>query len=259
MTADRDAFLIEDRGTAIITSALHAGHDVRGALTGLFALSDAERLREEDPFTEAIADLGVSRIVVSRSRFEVDLNRSRETSVYLRPDDAWGLDIWSSPLSDTLAEESRCIHDAFYAAVGTLLDEAVESHGGFVLLDVHSYNHRRGGADAAPADPLTDPEVNLGTESLDAPAARPFVESFVRSMTDAGYDCRENVKFRGGNFVRWVNSTYRDQGFALAIEFKKTFMDEWSGAVDPAALLRANAALRTAAASLGRILREQAG
>lgn len=255
----RPAFAIEDRGTAVITSALHAGHDVRDALAGLFALSDAERLREEDPFTEAIADLGVSWIVVSRSRFEVDLNRPRETSVYLRPDDAWGLGIWSSPLPDTLAEESRRTHDAFYAAVGALLDEAVERHGAFVLLDVHSYNHRRGGADAAPADPLTDPEVNLGTESLDVAVARPYVECFTRVMAEEGYDCRENVKFKGGNFVRWVNSTYRDRGFALAIEFKKTFMDEWSGIADPAALRRANAALRTASASLDRLLAEQVG
>ena len=45
-------------------------------------------------------------------------------------------------------------------------------------------------------------------------------------------DVRENVRFRGGELSRWVNERYRDRGCALAIEFKKMFMDEWTGTVD---------------------------
>jgi len=49
-------------------------------------------------------------------------------------------------------------------------------------------------------------------------------------------DVRENVKFQGGHFSRWVHQTYPESGCALAIEFKKFFMDEWTGVVDEAAL-----------------------
>jgi hypothetical protein len=35
-----------------VYAAIHAGHEVRGELKAHFALSAADRLREEDPFTD---------------------------------------------------------------------------------------------------------------------------------------------------------------------------------------------------------------
>jgi hypothetical protein len=58
-------------------------------------------------------------------------------------------------------------------------------------------------------------------------------------------DVRENIRFRGGVLSRWVIERYHGRGCALAIEFKKTFMDEWTGAVDERRL----GALRDALAS----------
>jgi hypothetical protein len=49
-------------------------------------------------------------------------------------------------------------------------------------------------------------------------------------------DVRENVRFEGANLARWVHARYPDTGCALALEFKKTFMDEWTGEVDQARL-----------------------
>ena len=43
------------------------------------------------------------------------------------------------------------------------------------------------------------------------------------------FDVRENVRFRGGYLCRWVAEHYPDTACALAIEFKKVFMDEWTG------------------------------
>ena len=45
-------------------------------------------------------------------------------------------------------------------------------------------------------------------------------------------DVRENVKFQGGHFPRWVNARFEGAACAVAIEFKKFFMDEWSGEPD---------------------------
>jgi N-formylglutamate amidohydrolase len=58
------------------------------------SLPEADRLREEDPFTDVIASAVPSRMITHRSRFEVDLNRPRREAVYRIPEDAWGLDIW---------------------------------------------------------------------------------------------------------------------------------------------------------------------
>jgi len=45
-------------------------------------------------------------------------------------------------------------------------------------------------------------------------------------------DVRENVKFQGGNMPRWVHEHYPETGCAIAIEYKKFFMDEWEGEPD---------------------------
>ena len=50
-------------------------------------------------------------------------------------------------------------------------------------------------------------------------------------------DVRENVAFQGkGEQTRFVHERYPGKGCAIALEFKKFFMDEWSGQPDPAEL-----------------------
>ena len=67
----------------------------------------------------------------------------------------------------------------------------------------------------------------------------PVVDRFITDLRQFDYrgrhlDVRENVKFRGGHFPRWIHQQFPDSGCALAIEFKKFFMDEWSGSLFPA-------------------------
>jgi len=50
-------------------------------------------------------------------------------------------------------------------------------------------------------------------------------------------DVRENVAFQGkGEQTRFVHDRYPGRGCAIALEFKKFFMDEWSGVPDEAEL-----------------------
>ena len=51
-------------------------------------------------------------------------------------------------------------------------------------------------------------------------------------MQDQGFDVRQNVKFKGRNLAWWVHERYAGVGCVLALEFKKTFMDEWTGHAD---------------------------
>ena len=64
-----------------VATAIHNGHDVRPDLAAELALPEPDRLREEDPFTDRIGALIPSRVVVNRSRFEVDLNRARDEAI----------------------------------------------------------------------------------------------------------------------------------------------------------------------------------
>lgn len=236
---EREAFLVEQGGDApVAVAAIHAGHALRAEVAAAIALDDAARLREEDPFTERWTHVAGTRLIGLRSRFEVDLNRERDGAVYLTPADAWGLRVWRETPNDALVARSLAEYDAFYAAARQALGALQARWGRFVVLDLHSYNHRRDGAHAPPADPTANPEVNVGTGTMDRERWAPVVDRVLRDLSAADFmgrslDVRENVKFRGGYFSRWVHESFPQSGCALAIEFRKFFMDEWSGEPDP--------------------------
>jgi N-formylglutamate amidohydrolase len=258
-----DAFLIERGHGAIVAAALHDGHEVRPEVERLLAIPEAERRREEDPFTAPWTAVGDHRIVARRSRFEVDLNRPAELAIYLTPEQAWGLRVWRAAPSPELLEGSQAIHRAFYCRVGDLFEVLARSHGRFVVLDLHSYNHRRDGPAAPPGEPGANPEVNVGTGTLDRERWATVVDRFVADLRAHDFRGRrlevaENVRFQGGGFAAWAHRAFPASACVLAVEWKKFFMDEWTGRPDPdelAAVGRALAAtvpgLRASLAHLG--------
>jgi len=219
----------------VIAVANHNGHELRPEIAALSALDDASRLREEDPFTGEWAEVVPTSMVAERSRFEVDLNRPRETAVYMTADDAWGLELWkSTPPAQTVIDASLSEYDAYYEALESLCCEKQQQHGAFVVLDLHSYNHRRDGPSGAEADPAGNPEVNIGTGTMDRQRWGCLVDRLIQDLRAFDFlgrhlDVRENVKFVGRQFPRWVHTRFPETGCAIAIEMKKFFMDEWTG------------------------------
>lgn len=221
----------------ILATAIHNGHELREELLEKIALTEEERLREEDPFTGGWTVVSPTRIVSLQSRFEVDFNRSRDMAVYRKPEDAWGLTVWKEPLAEDCLGRSLAVYDAFYEEVQGLLQRMLKRYGSAVVLDLHSYNHMRGGPARPPADAVGNPEVNLGTGTMSEAARRrwsPLIEGFMSDLREFDYlgrklDVRENVKFRGGYFPKWIHETFEGKVCALSVEFKKFFMDEWSG------------------------------
>jgi len=243
-------FTLEGFGP-IIATAIHNGHDVRPSLLPNMSVSEAQRLRDEDPYTGRLTDVGDARLIVHTSRFEADMNRRREKAVYLAPDDAWGLDVWREPPDDVELEHSYALYDAFHEAMGEYFERLEQEHGAFVVLDLHSYNHMPDGPDGPPADPEKNPVVIVGTGNTDAERWRSLIDRFIADLRrfDTGgepLDVRENVKFTGGDFTRWVHGCFPTSSCCLAVEFKKTFMDEWSGVLDEARLEVLRAALASA-------------
>lgn len=239
----------------VIATAVHNGHDVRTEVFNLLNLSDSERLREEDPFTGEWTAVAGTRMIALNSRFEVDLNRPRETAVYTRPEDAWGLHVWKAGPSPHVIEYSLEQYDAFYAEVMRVLREAERSFGRFIVLDIHSYNHFRDGAGGAAADRELNPEINVGTGTMVRERWAPVIDRFISDMRRYDFlgrplDVRENVRFRGGYFPRWIHETFPETGCALAVEVKKFFMDEWTGEPDPVQIRAIGQALASAVPGL---------
>lgn len=223
--------------SALIATAIHNGHDLRPEVEDLMILDEPDRLREEDPYTAAWTEVAPTRIVARRSRFGVDLNRPRERAFYRKPEDAWGLHLWRSEPGAEIVDDSLAEYDAFYSEVDRIFRSAEQRHGHFVVFDIHTYNHRRDGPDLAAADPKDNPEVNVGTGTMMREYWAPVVDRFIADLRAFDFggrslDVRENVKFQGGHLSRWTHENFPKTGCVLAIEFKKFFMDEWTGTVD---------------------------
>ena len=231
---DRYCRIVLSRDTPIVTAAIHNGHRLSNEIEKLMALSGEERLREEDPCTGKWARTSRNHIIGRISRFEFDLNRPPEKAVYLTPEDAWGLQVWKTPPSREALERLLSRYNEIYTRIHEGLSDLIEKFGTVVVLDLHSYNHRRGGAAASPADPLQNPEINIGTGTLDREYWAFLVEGVMEDLKKFDFqgrqlDVRENTKFRGGNFPRWIHENFDKSVCCISLEVKKFFMDEWTG------------------------------
>ena len=229
---------VQRGGGPVVATAIHDGHGLRPEVRQSMALGDDDRLREEDPFTGlAIQDVPTN-VVVHRSRFEFDLNRAPGDAVYQTPEQSWGLKVWNGVPDPGLVERSLAIHTAYYRMLGGLLDEVAAGHGRFLLFDVHSYNHRRDGPGANATPQSEAPDINIGTFSMPRESWSFLVDPLMDAMRGFDFngrnlDVRENIAFQGkGEQTRFVHQRYPGRGCAIALEFKKFFMDEWTGEPD---------------------------
>lgn len=217
--------------------AVHAGHEIRPDLLPIMEIDEITRLREEDPYTDHWTLACHNRLLTRRSRFEVDLNRQPSDAICVQPEDCWNLNVWREPVGEDVVRKSLAEHAAFYQTLHHLLAELQEHYGRFVVFDFHSYNHRREGPGGPPADAAQNPDVNIGTRTMDRTYWAPVVDRFIAELSGFDFpgrrlDVRENVNFKGRYVAEYVHHYFPRTGCVLAIEVKKFFMNEWSGVID---------------------------
>jgi hypothetical protein len=221
----------------VVATAIHAGHDVRPDVAAYMAITEDDRRREEDPLTGYWTTVGDSSVLVLRSRFEIDLNRPRDAAIVKDPKDAWGLAVWRELPPAQVLDASLEEYDRFYAEVEMLINELLRHWQHLLVLDLHSYNHRRDGPDGPPADPGGNPDINVGTGTMQREQWAHAVDTFIASFRNVfiqgrAPDVRENINFRGGHFPQWLHSHFPAKVCVLSIECKKLFMDEWTAQAD---------------------------
>ena len=102
-----------------------------------------------------------------------------------------------------------------------------------------------------PSDAETAPEINIGTFSIDRTRWAHVVEPFITKLSEFEFrgrrmDVRENVAFEGrGEQTRFIHDAFPETGCAIAVEFKKFFMDEWTGLPDKEALSAIRSMIRS--------------
>ena len=224
----------------VLALAIHNGHDLSTELSSICGISEADRLREEDPYTGEIAQRFTNNIIVHSSRFMVDLNRSPEKAVYQNPEDCWGLPVRKNPIPEEYLAYLKASYDAWYEVLRQIITDFLARHPLLVVFDIHSYNHRRGGPDAIPDPQSQNPDIIIGRSNMPA-AFHPLVSKLTSLLNGARVnrteiDCREDVKFSGGHLSRWLHSNFPGRVLCLAIEFKKIFMNEWTGELNSSKL-----------------------
>lgn len=233
-------WIFEKGSIPIFATAIHNGHFVRKELLNIMKISEIDRLREEDPYTAEFTTISDNRMVNYLSRFEVDFNRPKELAVYLTKEQAWGLDLWKIPPSDEMIKKSLEKYEIFYKQLDEFLKDRIKKFKYLVVYDIHSYNYKRGSTTAPQEE---NPDINVGTKTLKnrdkfENIINIFIENMKKDFFGKTLDVRENVKFGGGHFPRWIHEKYPENIVVLSIEFKKIFMDEETGEFYPEKLSR---------------------
>lgn len=229
-------FYFSEKISPVLVTSIHDGHYMRDELLEICALDTAERMREEDPYTSYMAEVSDNRANCALSRFEVDLNRKREAAIYLLPEHAWGLNVWKKSPTEKMVSTSMQFYDAFYVSLKKHLQRMIDQYGKVVVLDLHTYNHRRQGPYSAAADPIANPEINVGSANNSTnfrPLLSDYVDFLANQKIKGEYvQLGENVKFEGGGMSEWIFENFKTEVCTISVEFKKTFMDEWTGVAD---------------------------
>lgn len=219
-----------ERYQPAICTAIHAGHRFRPDLTDKCALTEQQRLYEEDPYTDTmIASLPIT-LIAQDSRYAYDLNRPLSSCIYTH---AWGKQVWAAPLSKAQRELSWQKHRQFYRVLRALISQLEQMFGGCVLFDIHSYNHQRIKRET--------PVFNVGSKQVNMGRWGETVKFYLRNLGDTKltHSCvttAQNDVFYGlGYLTRQVNRFFTNC-LVLPTEVKKIYLDESSGNLCPQVL-----------------------
>ncbi len=219
--------------------ALHAGHNVRPEILPLFALSEEERFRDEDPYTHLFIKDFPIRVIALDSRFEYDLNRERHRCIYDTYVEKWGLNVWQKKPCEEIKKRSREKYDEFYGLMD-ILSEFLALHNPYtVMYDMHSFCYQRERQKAWQQDPR--PEINIGTKAANRDFFAPVINRLKKELSETRIRGRkirvaENEVFSGGYLSRRISRKYFNQILVLSLEYKKIFMNEITGIFYPEVL-----------------------
>ena len=208
--------------------AVHDGHQFRKELWDNCLHSEYDRWFEEDPATKEMIQTHPIVIAGMDSRFEYDLNRAPETAIY---EDAWGKQLWRSPLPQELKKRSLEKHYNFYKVVNALISKLEEKFGVCIVYDMLSYNWKRWTREV--------PTWNLGTANVDNQRFGNEIESWRLCLEKMPLPngikstSKINDTFQGnGYFLKYITQNFKNT-LVLATEIAKVYCDELNQVMYP--------------------------
>ena len=212
--------------------SMHSGHRVRKEILEILAVSEEDRYREEDPFMDRfISDFPI-RICGKDSRFEYDLNRNPYRTLYDYDKPKWGLNVWRREVTDEERAFSIKKHREFHELLEMVCSYLLQQHRYALLFDLHAYCYQRETRQAWHED--EGPEINIGTGAVNREIFEPAITCFKSNLrrtkiSDRPLRISENKIFFGGYLSRHLSRIFHERLLVLALEYKKIFIDEWTG------------------------------
>lgn len=222
-----------------VCGAVHDGHQFRKTLWDNCLHTEYERWYEEDPETKNMVISHPIILAGCDSRFEYDLNRAPETAIY---NDAWGKQLWKTPLPDTERQKSLEKHNAFYKVVHSLIQKIESKFGIAIVYDMHSYNWKRWDREV--------PTWNLGTANIDNNRFGEDIEAWRQSLSELQLPngikstSKINDTFQGnGFFLKFITQNFQNT-LVLATEIAKVYCDEYNYIMYPEVVFAVEKQLR---------------
>lgn len=223
-----------------VCGAVHDGHQFRKELWDNCLHTEYERWYEEDPETKNMVISHPIVIAGMDSRFEYDLNREPERAIYV---DAWGKQLWKSPLPEAMKQKSLDKHANFYKVVHALISKIESKFGVAVVYDMHSYNWKRWDREV--------PTWNLGTANVDNTRFGDSIEAWRQSLSELDLPngikstSKINDTFQGnGYFLKFITNNFSNT-LVLATEIAKVYCDEYDYIMYPEVVAAVEKQLQT--------------
>ncbi|WP_299679586.1 N-formylglutamate amidohydrolase [uncultured Tenacibaculum sp.] len=211
-----------------VCGAVHDGHQFRKELWSNCLHTEYDRWYEEDPYTKQMIASHPIVIAGLDSRFEYDLNRAPDNAIY---EDAWGKQLWKTPLPSEQKSKSLQKHSAFYEVVHALIHKIEEKFGLCIVYDMHSYNWQRWDREV--------PTWNLGTSNVDQIRFKQEIESWRAILEKMPLPkgikstSKINDTFQGnGYFLKYITQNFKNT-LVLATEVAKVYCDELNQIIYP--------------------------
>ena len=214
--------------TPYVCAAVHDGHQFRKSLWDNCLHAEYDRWYEEDPCTKQMVHSHPIVIAGCDSRFEYDLNRAPQTAIY---NDAWGKQLWKTPISEKEKKASLAKHSDFYSVIHALMSKLQRKYQKVLVFDMHSYNWKRWDREV--------PTWNLGTSNIDNNRFGDMVEDWRISLSKMKLPnniCSTadiNNTFQGnGYFLKYITNNFKNT-LVLATEIAKVYCDEYNQVIFP--------------------------
>ena len=212
--------------------SMHSGHQVRKEIHEILAVSEEDRYREEDPFMDRFISGFPIRIFGRDSRFEYDLNHNPYRALYDYDKLKWGLKVWKREVTQEEQALSIKKHREFHKLLEMVCRYLLSQYSHALLFDLHAYCYQRETRQAWYED--EGPEINIGTGAVNREIFEPAITCFKRNLrrtkiSDRPLRIAENEIFFGGYLSRHLSRIYHERLLVLALEYKKIFMEEWTG------------------------------